>query len=466
MREDMYKVIVERPRRGGTRAGGASRGRIYRASEDVPSKIGIKHGIGPSKWLNENLAPLKRFIASQVNRPWDKVYSEICANIDRRNTVQEHIFTHIQDFVELHAQLVDGKVYVKSWHYRSDWIPLDESTLELYVHPRTGILLRNRHRKPRGWRKAVPQAADGTPRVERRELGEFEQLLRMGGIWYRVGLARLPPATQREVVDQGRPKIITEYETRWDLVRKCKVSLREGPGAAPEGPQALYGKRGVYAVSKRQLGERELKQYGLKEKGRETSRPFCFQAACRLHAGGVENIVGLVLHDLLLAHIAAAARHCRCNAALGGDALDVGHTGHRAAAHRRVGLDQLVGDAAGHRGCHRHLCASDLRAVHAFPGSGRAEILADLAAAAVVQPGVGADKHPFELAGGICLGAAFVGDAADADGFHSYLVAGRHLDRVGQAGLVVGHHAATGTGGEQGRGAGGESETFHGDILL
>jgi hypothetical protein len=277
MREDMYKVIVERPRRGGTRAGGASRGRIYRASEDVPSKMGLKQGIGPSKWLNENLAPLKRFIASRVNRPWNKVYAEICANIDRRNTVQEHIFTHIEYFVELHAQLVEGKVYVKSWHWRSDWIPLDESTLELYVHPRTGILLRNRHRKPRGWRKPVMQAAGSASRVERRDLSEFEQLLKLDGIWYRVGLALLPPATQREVVGQGKPNTITEVETRWDVVRKCKVSVREGPGAAPEGPQALYGKRGVYAVTKRQLGERELKQYGLKQKGRDLPGLFAFR---------------------------------------------------------------------------------------------------------------------------------------------------------------------------------------------
>ena len=94
MREDMYKVIVERPRQGSRRASSRA-GRLYRASEDVPSKMGIKHGIEPSKWLNENLAPLRRFIAAQVHRPWRKVYAELCANIDRRNTVQEHIFTHI-----------------------------------------------------------------------------------------------------------------------------------------------------------------------------------------------------------------------------------------------------------------------------------------------------------------------------------------------------------------------------------
>ena len=50
MREDMYKVIVERPRRG-FRSASSRDGRLYRASEDVSPKMGMKHGIQPSKWL-------------------------------------------------------------------------------------------------------------------------------------------------------------------------------------------------------------------------------------------------------------------------------------------------------------------------------------------------------------------------------------------------------------------------------
>jgi hypothetical protein len=52
MRDDMFKVIVERPRRGSrlrTREGWR-----YRASEDVASKIGMKQGYVNRKWLNDN----------------------------------------------------------------------------------------------------------------------------------------------------------------------------------------------------------------------------------------------------------------------------------------------------------------------------------------------------------------------------------------------------------------------------
>jgi hypothetical protein len=41
--------------------------------------------------------------------------SELCANIDRRNTVQEHIFTHIEQFVAVKTHMVDGEVRMPKW---------------------------------------------------------------------------------------------------------------------------------------------------------------------------------------------------------------------------------------------------------------------------------------------------------------------------------------------------------------
>ena len=82
MRSDMAKVIVERPRIGSSMRG-KSKG--YRRSlqrldhETLPSKEGIKRRhLGHRKWLNEHLGPLRRYLDSQVGRPWNKVFSEIC----------------------------------------------------------------------------------------------------------------------------------------------------------------------------------------------------------------------------------------------------------------------------------------------------------------------------------------------------------------------------------------------------
>ena len=57
-------------------------------------RLGMRAGYG-YRGLNENLAPLRRYLHAQIGRPWNKVFSEICAGIDRRNTVQQHIHQHI-----------------------------------------------------------------------------------------------------------------------------------------------------------------------------------------------------------------------------------------------------------------------------------------------------------------------------------------------------------------------------------
>jgi hypothetical protein len=72
MRDDMFKVIVERPRRIHSNAYKGD-GRAFRNREDGPSRLGMNKGYDDRKGLNENLAPLKRFLERQVNRPWDKV---------------------------------------------------------------------------------------------------------------------------------------------------------------------------------------------------------------------------------------------------------------------------------------------------------------------------------------------------------------------------------------------------------
>ena len=83
MREDMARVIVERPRKGGHR----SRGSRRQEYEDLPAHEGMRRPWavrGDEKELNENLAPLRRYLARQVGRPWSKVYSEIGRTSSRR----------------------------------------------------------------------------------------------------------------------------------------------------------------------------------------------------------------------------------------------------------------------------------------------------------------------------------------------------------------------------------------------
>lgn len=269
MREDMFKVIVERPRL--VNSNGYSRdGRKFRNDEDTATRLGMKRGYNWTKWLNENLAPLRRYLEKQVNRPWDKVYSEICATIDPRSTVKQHILQHIGDFVAINTYWLEtpdgGKVIIRGRRWpRKDFL-LEESTVKLYVHPRTGILLRNRRYISFDARKKKERQAQHERQFAvRRELGEHEQLHCIEGIWYQVMLGVLPkPKIQARQID-GKWKKKTIHESCWDVVRKEWVSREHGVvPTAKHQPSNLemYGDSNKYAASKRQLNSQELKKHG------------------------------------------------------------------------------------------------------------------------------------------------------------------------------------------------------------
>ncbi|MCC6466895.1 MAG: hypothetical protein IT563_01125 [Alphaproteobacteria bacterium] len=143
MRRDMFKVIVERPRRPGAK----SKGRAKMLALDGPAMEGMKRPHRERKALNENLAPLGRFVGSRVGQHWAKVYAEISANLRPSSTVQQHVRDHVADIVAVRTAIRDGQVYV----HRDSFIgggpePLQESGFRFYVHPVSGVVLRNRHR--------------------------------------------------------------------------------------------------------------------------------------------------------------------------------------------------------------------------------------------------------------------------------------------------------------------------------
>jgi hypothetical protein len=139
MRRDMAKVIVERPRFPDPNP---RRGRAVKF-EDLPKQQGIRRPYIPNgKALNENLAPLRRYLEKQVGRPWNKVYSEICANLRPTSAVQQHVRDHLHDFVAVTPRRLANQMRQRRgsdlWHQ------------PFYVDPRTGLLCRTDRLMRRG----------------------------------------------------------------------------------------------------------------------------------------------------------------------------------------------------------------------------------------------------------------------------------------------------------------------------
>lgn len=254
MREDMAKVLVERPRK---HKGGDAEAARRRNDFDGPEFLGIRAGY-TYRALNENLSPLRRYLRAQVGRPWSKVYSEIASGIDRRNTVQQHICQHLDDFIAIQVGILgDRLIDLRGQRYRNN----DTIGQELYVDPRTGLIRHNQ--RYRSWKREEAERnrlRQAEIRLRRRVIDSRTQLLLLEGAWFAVHVESLPAVQIVETVVEGCVCRKRMADRCFDVVMKQKTSLEEHA----DERMHLYGSRFVYAVAKRQLSRREIKAHDLR----------------------------------------------------------------------------------------------------------------------------------------------------------------------------------------------------------
>jgi hypothetical protein len=251
MREDMDKVLVERPRSGRARVRafqGSRRRRRHRLDPDgesAPQRVGMRRDVIEHKFFGEHLNPMYRYLHQQVDRPWAKVYGELCAQLDRRSVVQDHLFQHIKDRVAFETIWRDGEVLVRR---RTDLVPLADCGCELFVHPLTGILLPNRAREAALWRQRRERAERAAqPHPDRR-----------------VGLPGIPPGCQWHRIDGLWYEVtLGTLDTSGEEASAYDVVLKIVSGRHRDALRQRYGRADRYAIRKRQLGRAELRAHGL-----------------------------------------------------------------------------------------------------------------------------------------------------------------------------------------------------------
>lgn len=237
-------MIVERPRLGRA-AAGKKPGRTRALVDDDGEPIrAVKSVREPpvrekrTKNLNETLNPLKRYLASNVDRPWNKVYSEISAHLKPTSTVQQHVRDHLDDFVATKTRMKAGVVMVTP-RFGGER-PLSEDWCLYYVHPRTGLLRKNERFKRWSTRmREAKRKAEAELAARMRVLDEKTQAHLFDGAWWEVKLAKIPVGA-----------LYT------DVVHRAKLSRM--------APEKLYGRPGVFARDKRQLSKAEIKRLKLR----------------------------------------------------------------------------------------------------------------------------------------------------------------------------------------------------------
>lgn len=265
MRKDMHKLLCERPRLGHKNRDRdreiparrySQRLELVRGEDEdgeyvesnSPSSMKMGKGRGGTKALNENLNPLYRWLEKQVNRPWDKVYSELRKRIDVRSAVQLHIMEHLWDYVERDVEIVDGVVCAKtdSWEWR--W-----RSSQLYVHPETGILCKIKFKsKSKGYKQ--------DPRVIK--VDDLAFLCQIKGIWYEVTYSYKPPKTPS--INRVWVKNVGFKDTE-EIVLKFEAQYRYLSDTA----KRIY-KNWWIPFTKVQLSSKELRKRGLQNQASTT----------------------------------------------------------------------------------------------------------------------------------------------------------------------------------------------------
>ena len=242
MRSDIAKKLVERPRFGGS----AKKARSLRNQnndpknwESSPMKESCKKPniIGYSgKYLSEYFAPLKRFLAKNVGRPWNSVNSEIREHISPNSTVQKHVLDHLYNgFVVL------SPMWIGSIPCGNRGFPLHAGSF--YVDPK-GFLRRVKADKPRQ-PPTKPKCV---------YINDFEEYREVFGSWFWVRYIHLRAG------QEGFDVLLKRKFTQgmW-AVRE----LLEAHGYALHAGQPMWSDTSRLCVEKRQLGKREIARLGL-----------------------------------------------------------------------------------------------------------------------------------------------------------------------------------------------------------
>jgi hypothetical protein len=180
---------------------------------------------GTVKDLNENLAPLWRYLARAVGRPWTKIYAEISEHNCKRSAVGAHIYQHLMARVILHPLYIDGRAHDPSWGR--------EIRTDSYYVDRHGILRRGTAPTFKQAQRRAPKPAKYVPLAEGAVAKQDAE-----GRWYAVTLRPLEPSAS------GTPV--------WDVWRRGYV-YRGAYDAQQE-----YGDAAVVAIAKRALNTREI----------------------------------------------------------------------------------------------------------------------------------------------------------------------------------------------------------------
>jgi hypothetical protein len=286
MREDMAKVLVERPRKGGC---GKERSRQNRHETrqfcknvaidndlETANFRGMKrvhtskpNSLDDKKQVNENLNPLRRFLQSRIGQPWDKVYSEIMSRLNLNNAVQYHVWQHLIQLGEVETKTyTEGNTVMAAGLGGPQSMTTSYGREEFYVDPKNGTLRQTKLKSSKYRRDTTP--SNESYYDPKQPLTQYHKV---DGIWFEF---KFREATAEEKKQESFGEMHNDYdrslnkwERKWRPISNNKfvdqiVAKRNIPGYYRNSKlwavcKFLFGEA-YLPVEKRQISSKEIRK--------------------------------------------------------------------------------------------------------------------------------------------------------------------------------------------------------------
>lgn len=202
--------------------------------------------------------PLKRWLIKQDGRPWNDIYSELCARHKEfeycpQYPVREMIYWNVDSDIIINKD--DGKLYMIGYGSPRLFDPNGRSHGWVgWIHPVTGTFhsYKNKSKNKYNWKNQ-------SSRDDIVVIDEFSQYQKFDGVWYLLKFKKLEYAGDIKR-DRHLNALINSSTYVWDWVAKTYMTKWTYHRTACE----LYNNKDMFCCEKRQLNSKEIKKNKLK----------------------------------------------------------------------------------------------------------------------------------------------------------------------------------------------------------
>lgn len=235
MRKDMMKVVEEPARNSASMRELKGRNvRLQREGLDSIQREAVRMPWRYDDYRRDNRNVIDSFLVKQVGRPWNEIYSEVCAIAPKGSLQGQRLRKMVCDAVFKCVTLRDGELY--GTYGRSYWRMFSG---DLYICPETQVLkeyVREEPKKREHFFVPIPWKIV--------EVDTYHKYVKIEGVWFFVQLSDIPGL---EVTD--RP---------WDVVFKRPAFPLIGKNVGYDNILVRTWGGDYYASGKRQASSREI----------------------------------------------------------------------------------------------------------------------------------------------------------------------------------------------------------------